>query len=206
MGAIPLDGASFSQLLQPSRAPANPPESWAPGRPGEFPRGYGLALPPRENSSPQTESPMEEEQSMSRWTEEIRRLLERSPGGALPLSAIRRELEREGIRLDPRDPQLHTSLREEGELFHVVPLYLGPWKGEKRGEEGVEGRDDCWVTLLRCVGPGMGADTLARRRIQESVGAWASALDRSSPRRVARWVKASLEGVRVCTALVKAGG
>lgn len=143
---------------------------------------------------------------MSRWTEEIRSVLERSPGGSLPLSAIQEELGREGIRLNPGDPQLHASLRKEEELFRIIPLYLGPWQGEKGGEGGAGGPEDCWVALLRGGGPGTGTRTLARRRIHESVAAWASALDRSSPPRIARWVRASLEGVRVCTALVRAGG
>jgi hypothetical protein len=138
---------------------------------------------------------------MNRWTEDIRSVLERAPTGALPLSCIQRELQREGVVLDPEDPWVLSSLREGNETFRVIPFYPEYWAPKDRREGAGRQGGDPWVLLSKTPEQGFGRIARARTRIQDGVRAWAVGLDQASPGAVARWVRGNLEGARICTAL-----
>ena len=138
---------------------------------------------------------------MGNLSEEIRRVLERSATGALPLSTIRAELRREGLFMDPEDPRVHATIKEEGETFGIISLPKGPWTSrDGLGREGA-GQDEVWLLLQKAQAQAAGPGAKARAMIQEGFRAWASGMDPASTRCVARWMRANLEGARVCRAL-----
>jgi hypothetical protein len=141
------------------------------------------------------------EARMDSWIQSVRHVLERAPTGALPLSAIAEELKREGTALNARDPWLLTKLTEDRESFRVIPVPRGPW-ADGVGEKGDRSwPDDAWIILKCPPERGYGRNEEARGRIQEGFQAWAREMDAASPASVARWIRANLEGARICRAL-----
>lgn len=147
------------------------------------------------------QEPLRNEADMGRWTEDVRTVLERTPTGALPLSSIGEELKRDGVFLNPRDPWLLTSIREDEGTFGIIPLQAGPWIEGAGGWRGIGSREDPWILLKNPPSPGFGRRARTREKVGDGVRAWASGLDQASPSSVARWIRANLEGARICTAL-----
>ena len=141
------------------------------------------------------------ETRMDHWIEAVRRILERAPTGALPLSSIAEELKREGAFLNPRDPCLLSKLTGDQKTFSVIPVPGGPWADGVEKEGNTPWSGDAWIILKRPPERGYGRGEEVRNRIQEGFQAWAREMDGASPVSVARWIRANLEGARICRAL-----
>lgn len=130
---------------------------------------------------------------MEHWIQETLHILQRSPTGALPLSSIREELNRAGIRLGNRDPRLLAALERRKELFRVIRIPPGPWTLALSLPAVTGPLREPWVTLREPPPrePRFGEDVV--HRIREAVQVWGETLDERSPSAVARWIRANLE-------------
>lgn len=146
---------------------------------------------------------------MDDWLEDVRHVLARAPTSTLPFSEVleRLSMEKTGPPPDPR--WLLSALSERTDLFRVISVARGPWahwrEAVRPGGDPLRSlrrEDDPWVLLLPPPRSGFGASHPLVERVREGLLAWGQRLDDSSPSGVARWVRASREGSRVCEALI----
>jgi hypothetical protein len=162
---------------------------------------------------------------MDPWTAGARRILERSPTGAAPLSRLLARLEEEGVEVEGREPWILKRLSEQPGLFRVLPNLGNPFRGwpplpgrepgPHRGRSGLGepgphrdrgGLGEPWVLRCSPYPTCSGGGDQAVRRIQETLGAWGLPLDEKSPRAVARWVRATLEAEGACSLILTGQG
>ena len=140
---------------------------------------------------------------MDSWTEQVKRILDRAPTRALPLSRLLQLLREEGVAVSGREEWILRRITEQPEAFKVIPDRLGPWvvwAGE--GDPGSPwypsrrfGRDP-WVMTCSPVTSSLGIEGKVVGRIQESLQAWGRELDDGSPVAVARWIGANQKAAR----------
>jgi hypothetical protein len=147
---------------------------------------------------------------MDKWIEGVRRVLARTPTGALAFSDVYEALVLEGIGPSPDPTRLLKGIRERGDLFRVIPLARGPWAAWREackpgGDPLRAGRrsDDPWVLLLGCPERGFGPTEGLLQRIREGLVDWGRCLDDASVSGTARWARATREGTRAWEALVR---
>jgi len=146
---------------------------------------------------------------MNPWLEGVRRVLARTPMGALSLSILLRELRFEGLGVVPDPKSLLKAVSDREDQFRVFHLGIGPWSRTRlRIQEAVGGGpefgpgDDPWILLLRVPGSDLGPVHGVGRRIQAGLVEWGRNLDEGCPASVARWVRAIGEGGGAWSALV----
>ena len=116
---------------------------------------------------------------MDSWTEQVKRILDRAPTRALPLSRLLQLLKEEGVAVSGREEWILRRITEQPEAFKVIPDRLGPWVVRAGDGEPVSpwfpsrrfGRDP-WVMACSPVTPTLGLDGQVVGRIQESLQAW----------------------------------
>jgi len=145
---------------------------------------------------------------MENWMEGVRRILARTPTGALAFSEVYEALALEGIGSCPEPRRLLRALRERTDLFRVIPLARGPWASwQEAGNPAMDplsapgSREDPWVLLLRIPERGFGPSDGWIQRMREGLVAWGRSLDDASASATARWVRATREGARALEAL-----
>lgn len=140
---------------------------------------------------------------MEHWIRESRQILDRSATGALPLSELKEELARAGVRLGSRERWLLTALESRRELFRIIRVPPGPWTlGPWRTEE-IPALDDPWIVLQGGTPSGFGPEEQILGQIREVVRVWGLGLDDGSASGVARWIRVSQEGTSTCRALFR---
>ncbi len=142
---------------------------------------------------------------MDHWVNESRRVLERSPTCALPLTGLVEELCRAGMDLRGRMPWLLTALEGRKDLFRILREPGGPWARCGLQDWPPASHRDPWI-LLRAPVESYGEEAPVHRKVREGVLAWGGSMEVDSPRKVARWVRVNREGGRVCRYFVTGRG
>jgi len=145
---------------------------------------------------------------MEDWLNAVRRVLARAPTCTLPFSEVLEALSLEGKGPLPDPRWLLSILMERTDLFRVISVAVGPWaawrEASRPGGDPLRARqrqDDPWILLLRAPEAGFGAPAALASRVRDGLLAWGRSLDEGSPSAVARWLRATLEGSRVCEGL-----
>lgn len=140
---------------------------------------------------------------MERWIEECREILERSTTGALPLSALKEELARAGIRVGSRERWLLSALEGRNDLFQIVRMARGAWAPDPAISVEIPVLEDPWIALRKSVPSAPGPCQPLLSGLRESIQAWGRCLDDGSPSGVARWIRANEEGTSTSRVLFR---
>jgi hypothetical protein len=198
---------------------AGPGETICVPPPLRVPPDHGSAqLPGGDSACRPTSTQSPKEGRMDPWIAGARRILERSPTGAAPLSRLLAQLGEEGVEVEGREPWILKRLSEQPRLFRVLPKPGKPFRGcppfplwepdPHRARGGLTeptphqfrgGLGEPWVLASSTSAPRFGSGDKAVGRIQETLGAWGRSLDEESPRAVARWIQATLEAEGACS-------
>jgi len=146
---------------------------------------------------------------MDPWTEGARKILERSPTRAAPLSRLLTGLQEEGVEVRGREAWILKRISEEPALFRILPDRGSPFHRwpltptpEPSARHGRHRFGDPWILARPAPPPSFGIRKQTVRRIQESLGAWGHCLDDGSPIAVARWVRATREAEETCSLIL----
>ncbi len=146
---------------------------------------------------------------MDPWIDGVRRVLSRAPSGTLSFSELLDELRHEGLGVVPDSGRLLRAVSGRGDLFRILRLCRGPWSRPGFGEALNGGGDsppgeNPWILLLPTPELGIGPGEPFLHRIRIGLVEWGRSVDEHSPASVARWLRASREGIRASIAV--AGG
>lgn len=146
------------------------------------------------------------EGTMDPWIDGVRRVLARTPSGALSFSELLGELCHEGLGAVPDSGRLLAAVSGRRDLFRVLRLSRGPWSRPGFAEALRAGgesppAENPWIILLPTPDVGIGPGEPILHRIRIGLVEWGRSVDEHSPASVARWLRASREGTRASAAV-----